>query len=1054
MTRKLKPLDPKAELVTAPAGSGKTTLLLRHYLRLLAGSSVDRIVAITFTRKAAAELAERLAHVLRAISDPAGPRDDLTALCLPSEVKPEHALRSLAMLDSAPVCTVDAFALALVQEFALEAHFRLRDGTKVWIDGPVEPGGDPVSTYESAAREQIESLSPAAKRVLEECNVGKAIADVAKLARTGVPALWEALSAGRPSAAPPSRRGATLPRASIASRGASAPASTLPTLDELLVAFGQEFAPAAGKCAAELQDRLAKAKNIDAHKPAIEAWLRKPAESPPPALIHFLVKIKATKAEVLVPPVVEAIGKTLGNLGLPTDAALAEAVYDEWRDDSPLKRWLDPASWERAATYREALVELALAARDQALRGLARNGRLGFDDLLQAATNLCLEPPSGLAGRYDVLMVDELQDTNPAQLAFYRAFAKLSAKGKPMRRFYVGDARQSIYRFRDADPYGWERLIEEADQAGTSADLLHNFRSSRMLVAAQKSVFEILSKRGDGGVEPLDDLEPGEGAAAGLVEHAEWPEPVVVVDGAGENDQPDAAAVAAFARRLTGRWKQFPDETAAVIVPSWRMGAWAAQRLRGLGIDAQLWGDRTLLSSRVAADLNLLLASLLDPSDDVAVAGLLKHPSSGVSDRGLLLLRQAGLYGRLFGPERDLRVLDETERTRLAAALEVLVEARGRVGREPTAEVLERVVSRLGWRPLIAAGPEGEDGVGLAQLEILLDVVRDVEAGGVDPREVLERLEPPDPREATADNLPLVRLHGRKNVVVVTTVFGAKGLQFDHVAVLRAHDLGGSDGVRSGDSYALAMPQGRLVMGVKLDPSGGLRPAWDPLAMLGRALGKREERQEALRMFYVAFTRAKSTVTFGLGKPPEKNKEALLALLRQVFLVPPPAPAVPAATAPAATAAAAASKPAKGRKAGKGDAKAGKVEKVAAAPAAAAAPVDPLVAVWAVLRPIVAVVSAADLPLVEPLRAPRERTAKRGEPMLPWREDVGLRLGRPSSATEYGIDSKAAVASFLKSAKLVQGSPAPPRPSLAGLDGVVPSTWEPILDGCGVAFRR
>ena len=79
-------------------------------------------------------------------------------------------------------------------------------------------------------------------------------------------------------------------------------------------------------------------------------------------------------------------------------------------------------------------------------------------------------------------------------------------------------------------------------------------------------------------------------------------------------------------------------------------------------------------------------------------------------------------------------------------------------------------------------------------------------------------------------------------------------------------------------------------------------------------------------------------------------------------------------------------------------------------PAPSAPPLDPLAAVWAVLRPIVAVVSAAALPLVEPSRAARERTAKKGDPALAWREDVGLRLAKPSAAVEYGVDPAAAAA--------------------------------------------
>ncbi|MBI5491265.1 MAG: UvrD-helicase domain-containing protein [Deltaproteobacteria bacterium] len=1000
MTRMLDPLSPRTRVATAPAGSGKTTLLLRHYLRHLAGTSADRIVAITFTRKAAAELADRLAGVLRAIADPKAPRDALTDLCLPTKVTQEQALRSLAMLDAAPVCTVDAFALGLVQEFALEAHFRLRDGTKVWIDGPIQPGGDPVPSYEAAAREQLETLSPAAKVLLRELNVGQAIADVAKLARTGVPALWDAL------ACTPGKPG------------------TLPSLDDLLAALGKAFAPAARQYATELQTSLAASTAVEPHRAAVEAWLRKPGSPPPLALLHFVVKIRKTKeANILHDAFVAALARAMDDLGLPAEEALVWDVWDAWRDKSPLAPWCDEAARERSAAHRQALCELALAARDGALRALARNGRLGFDELLLAATSLCLQPPEALAARYDVLMVDELQDTNPAQLGFYRAFEAMKRPGKPAQAFFVGDARQSIYRFRDADPFGWKTLVKEADEAGASADLDRNYRSSKPLVEVQKKLFLALGRLGLRGVDPLGDLRAADGATDGPVKDAKWPTPLVVIDAAAKGVVPDDECIRAFAERLTARWAKHRDESAAVIVRSWAMGAWAAQQLRSYEVDAQLWGDRTLLSSRVAVDLRLLLGTLLDVSEELALVGLLKHPSIGVSDRGLLLLRHGGSLGRLFGPAVDLSALEKADGERLAAALEVLRDGRRRLGREPTAEVLERVVSRLAWRPIVAAGPEHDDGVALAQLDILLDVVRDAEADGVDPRSVLERLTPiDDPAAAAATDLPLVRLHGRRKVVVVTTTFGAKGLEFDHVALLQLDGDSGSSGVRSGKSYALAMPQGRLLLGVSLDPTGGLQPCRDPLALMGSALCGREKDEECLRMFYVGLTRAKTTVTFALGKPP-KNGKAFVGALRTALLPAPPPPAEPPPAEP----------PPKGKAKGK---------------KAAAQEQDAVLA--AALKDLEADVTAlvVDAPTTTvPARKVRERTARKAELKRPWNEEPGRRIARPSSAADFGIDATTAEAAFRKGAKLVLGAAAPKRPAVAGLDGVEPSTWGDVVHG-------
>lgn len=244
---------------------------------------------------------------------------------------------------------------------------------------------------------------------------------------------------------------------------------------------------------------------------------------------------------------------------------------------------------------------------DRALAEAARPGALDYERLLLAATELCRSAPPELAARFDVLMVDELQDTNAAQLAFYDALVRVRP-ARPLVSFFVGDARQSIYRFRDADPYGWLRLVDAAKAEGTCANIRENWRSTPALVGLHRSVVGGLIARGEAGVDPLDDLAPGEPNSDSSMSDP-WPEPVVVVD-APEASDADPLGLAAFARRLLERWETHADESAAVLVRSWAAGERAVRALRTHGVDAQLTGDRGLLTSRVAIDVRLFLRAL------------------------------------------------------------------------------------------------------------------------------------------------------------------------------------------------------------------------------------------------------------------------------------------------------------------------------------------------------------------------------------------------------------------------------------------------------------
>jgi len=479
-------------------------------------------------------------------------------------------------------------------------------------------------------------------------------------------------------------------------------------------------------------------------------------------------------------------------------------------------------------------------------------------------------------------MVDELQDTNPFQLRFYRAFSTMPRLERaPITSFFVGDARQSIYRFRTADPFGWKLFVEEARDTGAWAPQQVNYRSSRLLVDLQREAFGALESSGEGGVERLDALVAAGDADAGVLTDAVWPEPVVIVD-CPTATEVDGHGLAAFAARMKERWAAFPTETAAVLVPTWAAGERAVRLLAQHGVAAQLEGDRSLLGTRAATDLRLWLRALLDPTDDIAMAGILKHPSIGLTDRGLLLLRRGGGLTAVFAPDAPLDALDEADREVLLPLLPVLREGRRRIGRESTADVLEWLAAALRWRALLAAGPESGGGRALAELDVLLEVVRTVEADRVDPGAVLDQLTPRD--DAEPQDLPVIRLERSERVAAVTTYFGAKGLEYDHVALLALDGSRGSPGTTGGGCFLAGRPGGLQLAGAKLDVDGGLHPTTGPVARLVATLGRTEQRQEALRLFYVGLTRARRSVTFALGKDASRGPRKQVRALRQALV--------------------------------------------------------------------------------------------------------------------------------------------------------------------------
>jgi ATP-dependent exoDNAse (exonuclease V) beta subunit len=837
-------------LISAAAGSGKTVQIVRRYLHELSqGVKAHEIVAITFTRKAAAELVERISRVLRVGAGLEKPKKGDEKLYLSFAPGRDVCLKALAALPSAPVSTVDSFVHGLVSEFLLDAAFECPDGSQAWIDGPLSPSSNDAASFEEAARDALERADDSGKLdadaavVLSQLSLSAAIGDVALLAErqhlstTGNDAILEAAG----------RFGAWMPS-------------------------DEEFDAIAPKA-------LGSGPTGDAALQSFKDWKGGAA---PPAMLPFLTysygkttgRIKTERDEV--------IRDTIRALGV---SMLGEAAIkpDEWKLGAG---WHHGDAMKRADDFRAAIWAVSRTARTMALTRMAKSGEADHTELLRVAIHLCTKASvasSGshlemLASRYKVLMVDEVQDTNPDQLSFYEAFRAMRAD---MKALFVGDVRQSIYRFRGGDPHGWSSLIRDTPEA-EKGELDTNYRSAHDLVEFQKCLFERLEGYGEKGVDSLKNIDADAKAGARDWDATPLPEPVVVVDLSKEDD-PWRVPVAAFARRLGKDWQEAGSEpelaagapttdSAVVLVRSWSMAAKVARELSMYGIQAQVVGDKSLLSSRVATDLRLWLRALLDATDEIAWLGVFKHPSIGLTDAALARIRP---FGGLLVPENDafpaeskLVDIDDADADRLRAVMPVLAEFRRRIGRESTAALLEELVSRFQWRPIIAAGPEELRSV--AELDILLDAIRGIEASLVDPEVVISALKP---GEGDTDNLAKVRMQQDRPTVEVTTVHSAKGLEYDHVCVLQI-EKSGSDGVHGSGNYGhivgagIIESAGHQWIAVKIDPAGGLHPKTDPLTGMAKLLGKDDQRKEGFRLLYVALTRASKTITFGVPDRP------------------------------------------------------------------------------------------------------------------------------------------------------------------------------------------
>lgn len=815
--------------VTSGAGCGKTRVLVERYLHYLdqdLALPLERLAAITFTENAAAEMRERIRQACRARIADARRRK-----------RPRELERWLARywdVDVAPIGTIHGFCRSLLREWPIEAavdpNFSVLDEPSAallaedtvggcierLLDADDEAVGTVLEHFDlrtlretltEIVRQQRDDLrrvvEPALARSDEEL-LAELRTEVAERLRA---ALDEALSREEVSEAirtietvggdPDDKLEAV--RAAAAER-----------LNRLRMARTAELAAGEARWIAA---------NVTLRGGSAKRWPSKEA----------LVAAKDALRRVR--------------------AALKAAVDDAPAFDEDVER-------EHLALAR-ALYAVASRAVEDYSEAKRERSALDFEDLQINARDLLRDQPRVLAElrkRFRAVLVDELQDTNFLQFDI----ANLLASGRDRLRqgafFGVGDPKQSIYRFRGAQVEVFEAARGRVGKEGQRG-LEKSWRLHPGLAALVNDVFGRLM--GDR-YEPVEGMHRQVNDTVGellFVTNPDGENGYHTEEGAGE----EARTLAARLRRIVEKgevrlWDHEREEKraagygdVAILLRRTSYLHLYENALEREAVPYHVVGGAGFYKQQEVLDVLNLLRVLEDPSDELHLAGILRSPFFAVSDEGLFRLRRLGRSLRQAVDRADEAPgMDPEDLRGCERAARRLGEWDAWKDRLRLGDLVDRLVFDSGY----AASAVGRFGGAraYANLRQMVELARSFERQGLESLgDYVAYVSDFLRSEMRQEQAPIESPEG--DAVRIMTVHKAKGLEFPVVVL---PDLGFGVQTPRGP-YRIASPTG---LAVRMRDAEGETRRSAALA-LARSDEAAAEREESLRLLYVAMTRAR-----------------------------------------------------------------------------------------------------------------------------------------------------------------------------------------------------
>ncbi len=715
----------------AGPGSGKTRVLVERFAWLVEqGTLAERILAITFTDKAATEIKQRLGQRFAKRAD----------------------LRE--GIERAPVSTVHGFCMRLLQENALEAgldpQFRVLDELEA----------------EAMRGEAMTAVLDrwAIHRTLEF----RALVDAWACHQPAAHllAIYEAVRKSGPA-------------------------------QEQLRDIGRFDAEGAlGRLQREVGELLECASRSTENRrkkmQQVEEWLGRRAAMEPLAWVQSW-KINRQGLD----PAASAQAERVNAIRDEVLSILAGALHED---------------------QRGALRALLLEFDDEYRRRKRSEGGVDFDDLEEHMLALLGESgpaPREIVERFDAILMDELQDTNPVQ---WRILSRLR---RPGRFFAVGDLNQSIYGFRHADPDLFQGYQESLEAAGLLVDRLEtNYRS-------RPEILEFASRVAGrcAGIRPhalLAREKPFPAKTQPSVEIQRYEPP-------GEDEEGEGSEARWIAHRLAQLKQELKvgDPPRPVAWKDMAVLARAATHFGELeqafierGIPYTVRRGRNFFDEQEVVDLTNLVRFLADFGDEIALYALLRSPFFGIADQRILQARAEGAFPPPEATEALASLLTGRETQPPDRLIARFLDERGYVREAPA-----RVRANVGkFLRLLRGWHESRPG----QWRRWLDDLAALRAAG---------------QEANAAALE------EEDAVELMTIHRAKGLEYPVVVIASLHRP------PANDKDPLAWSAG-MGLGASWRLPGAHKGIADALLNAIRRRKQEREDLESHRLLYVAMTRA------------------------------------------------------------------------------------------------------------------------------------------------------------------------------------------------------